>query len=149
MHVHPLIFYDFSVISNAFITIYESTKIICISERRIKVLCLNIQLVPSLKVSNELLLRYEYFVETSPLFRSALALPWKPCNMNLFFRARFLPIKVVSQNNLTHIRSVPDGARFVYLDPKVLRMCMLFIYKMYHIFGYGHYGIFVQNKTTC
>ena len=35
--------------------------IICISEHWMKVLCLNKQVVPSLKVLDELLLRYEYF----------------------------------------------------------------------------------------
>ena len=51
-----------SLISNIFINIHEyANLIICIFEHWIKVLCLNIQLVPSLKVSDELLLRYEYF----------------------------------------------------------------------------------------
>ena len=35
--------------------------IICISEHKMKVLCLNIQLVSSLNMSDELRLRYEYF----------------------------------------------------------------------------------------
>ena len=49
--VQPLIFYDFSLISNVFINIREyANLIICISEHWIKVLCRNIQLVPSLKV---------------------------------------------------------------------------------------------------
>ena len=62
LHVHPLNFHDFSLISNIFINIHEySNLIICISEHWIKFLCLNIQLEPSLKVSDELLLRYEYF----------------------------------------------------------------------------------------
>ena len=62
LHVHLLNFHDFSLISNIFINIHEySNLIICISEHWIKFLCLNIQLVPSLKVSDELLLRYEYF----------------------------------------------------------------------------------------
>ena len=60
LHVHPLKFHDFSLISNIFIYIHEySNSIICIIEHWIKFL--NIQLVPSLKVSDELLLRYEYF----------------------------------------------------------------------------------------
>ena len=58
----PLNFHDFSLISNISINIHEyANLIICISEHWIKVLCLNIQLVPSFKVSDELLLRYEYF----------------------------------------------------------------------------------------
>ena len=32
-----------------------------------------------------------------------------------------LPIKMVSQNNLTHIRNFPDGARLVSLDPRAQR----------------------------
>ena len=44
----PLIFYDFSLTSNVFINIHEyENLIICISEHWMKVLCLNIQLVPS------------------------------------------------------------------------------------------------------
>ena len=50
LYVHPLIFYDFSLICNVFINIHEYANfIIYISENWIKVLCLNIQLVPSLK----------------------------------------------------------------------------------------------------
>ena len=59
LHVHPLVFYDFTLLSNVLINIHEyGNLIICISEHRIKVLCLNIQSAPSLKVSDELLLRY-------------------------------------------------------------------------------------------
>ena len=58
----PPLFSRFFLISNIFINIHEyANLIICISEHWMKVLCLNIQLVPSLKVSDELLLRYEYF----------------------------------------------------------------------------------------
>ena len=47
LHVHPLNFHDFPLISNIFINIHEYTNlIICISEHWMKVLCLNIQLVP-------------------------------------------------------------------------------------------------------
>ena len=64
----PLFFYDFSLISNVFITIHEyANLIICISEHKMKVLCLNIQLEPSLKVSDKLLLRYEYFCRDIPI----------------------------------------------------------------------------------
>ena len=64
----PLIFYDFSLISNVFINIHEyATLKICISEHWIKVLCLNIQLEPSLKVLDELLLRYKYFCRDIPI----------------------------------------------------------------------------------
>ena len=58
----PLNFHNFSLISNIYINIHEyANLIICTSEHWMKVLCLNIQFVPSLKVSDELLLRYEYF----------------------------------------------------------------------------------------
>ena len=58
LHEHPFNFHDFSLISNIFINIHEyANLIICISEHWMKVLCLNIQLVPSLKVSDKLLLR--------------------------------------------------------------------------------------------
>ena len=46
------------------------TLTICISEHQMKVLCLYIQLVPSLKVLDELLLRYEYPGQDIPI-------PWK------------------------------------------------------------------------
>ena len=70
LHVHPLNFHDFSLISNTFINIHKyANLIICISEHWMKVLCLNIQLVPSLKVSDELLLRYEYFCRNIPILK--------------------------------------------------------------------------------
>ena len=56
---------------------------------------------------------------------------------------------MVSQNNLTHIRSFPDGARLVKLDPRLLRnvnTVTFYRYKIYHIFGGGHYEIFVKTK---
>ena len=54
LHVYPLNFHDYSLISNIFINIHEyANLIICISEHWMKVLCLNIQLVTSLKVSDE------------------------------------------------------------------------------------------------
>ena len=57
LHVQPLNFHNFSLISNIFVNIPEyANLIICISEHWIKVLCLNIQVVPSLKVSDESLL---------------------------------------------------------------------------------------------
>ena len=63
-----LIFYDFSLNSNVFINIHDyANLIICIFEHWMKVLCLNIQLEPSLKVSDELLLRYEYFCRDIPI----------------------------------------------------------------------------------
>ena len=65
---NPLIFTIFFIISNIFIYIHEyAYLIICISEHWMKVLCLNIKLVPSLKVSYELLLRYEYFCRLKKL----------------------------------------------------------------------------------
>ena len=66
--MNPLIFYDFSLISNVLININEyENLIIWISEHWMKVLCLTIQFIPSLKVSNELLLRYEYFCRDIPI----------------------------------------------------------------------------------
>ena len=59
--------------SNIFINIHEyANLIICISEHWMKVLCLNIQLVPSLKVSDELLLRYEYFCRDIPILKKRI-----------------------------------------------------------------------------
>ena len=63
-------FHDFSLISNIFINIHENANwIICISEHWMKVLCLNIQLVPSLEVLDELLMRYEYFCRDIPILK--------------------------------------------------------------------------------
>ena len=90
LHVHPLNFHGFSLISNIFVNIHEyANLIISISEHWMKVVCLNIQLVPSLKVSDELLLRYE--------LRSALCVAMETMRFNiaqtcLFFRAIFFPI---------------------------------------------------------
>ena len=69
LHVHPLyILLQFSLISIFFINIHEyANLIICMSEHWMKVLCLNIQLEPSLKVLDELLLRYEYFCRGIPI----------------------------------------------------------------------------------
>ena len=68
LHNNPLNFHDFSLISNIFINIHEyANLIICICKHWTKVLCLNIQLVPSLKVSDELLRRYEYFCRDIPI----------------------------------------------------------------------------------
>ena len=73
LHVHPLDFHDFSLISNIFIIIHEyANLIICISEHWMNVLCLNIQLVPSLKFWDELLLRYEYFCRDIPIIRKRI-----------------------------------------------------------------------------
>ena len=73
LHVHPLNFHDLSLISNIFINIHEyANLIICISEHWMKVLCHNIQLVPSLKVSDELLLRYEYFCRGIPILKMCI-----------------------------------------------------------------------------
>ena len=46
--------------------------IICISEHWMKVICLSIQMVPSLKVSDELLLRYEYFCRDIPIIKKRI-----------------------------------------------------------------------------
>ena len=52
LHVHPLNFHDFSLISYIFVNIHKyANLIICISEHWMKVICLNIQLVP--KIVNE------------------------------------------------------------------------------------------------
>ena len=73
LHVHPLNFHDFFLISNIFIYIHEyAYLIICISDNWMKVLCLNIQLVPSLKVLDELLLRYEYFCRDIPILKERI-----------------------------------------------------------------------------
>ena len=53
---------------------------------------------------------------------------------------------MVSQNNLTHIKSFPDHARLDLLDPRVLKnehAVNFYRYKMYHIFGHGHYDLFI------
>ena len=69
----PLIFTIFSLISNIFINIHDyANLIICIYEHWIKVLCFNIQLVPSLKVSDELLLRNEYFCRDIPIIKKRI-----------------------------------------------------------------------------
>ena len=58
---------------------------------------------------------------------------------------------MVFQNNLTHIRSFPDGAWLVLLDPRVKRnvhVVMFHRYKMYHIFRLGHYDIFILKQNN-
>ena len=73
LNVHPLNFHDFSLISIIFITIHEyAYLIIWISENWMKVLCLNFQLVPILKVSDELLLRYEFFCRDIPILKKRI-----------------------------------------------------------------------------
>ena len=73
LHVNPLSFHDFSLISNIFINIHEYANwIICISEHWMKVLCLKLQLVPSLKVLDELLLRYEYFCRDISILKKCI-----------------------------------------------------------------------------
>ena len=58
----------FLSISNVFIIIHEyAILIVCISENRMKVLCLNIPLVTHLKVEDESLLRYELFYRDIPI----------------------------------------------------------------------------------
>ena len=69
----PLRSRDFSLISNIFVNNHECANlIICISEYWMKVICLNIQLVPSLKVSDELLLIYEYFCRDIPILKKRI-----------------------------------------------------------------------------
>ena len=58
---------------------------------------------------------------------------------------------MVSQNNLTHIISFPDGARLVLLDPRIQRnvhAVTFYRYKMHHIFGLGHYNIFILKQLV-
>ena len=58
---------------------------------------------------------------------------------------------MVSQNNLTQIRSFPDGARLVLLYPRILRnvhAITFYRYKMYHIFGQGRYDINLLKKAN-
>ena len=91
------------------------------------------------------------FVGASSFFRSTLCVAMENmrfhiAQMGLLFRAIVFPIKVVTQNNLTHIRRFPDGARLILLDPRVLRnvhAVTCYRYKMYHIFWHVHYDIFI------
>ena len=58
---------------------------------------------------------------------------------------------MVSQNNLTHVKSFPDRARLDQLDPRVLRnehAVTFYRYKMYHIFGHGHYDILILKQIN-
>ena len=61
LHVHPLNNHNFSLIFNMFINIHENANLI-----------INIQLVPSLKVYDELLLRYEYFCRDIPILKKRI-----------------------------------------------------------------------------
>ena len=86
-----------------FINMHEyANSIICISDHQKKVLCLNIQLVPSFNKWNVLLLRYEFFVGTCSFFRSAQRVAMETM---YFHKAQKLlqgyvfPNKVESQNN--------------------------------------------------
>ena len=61
-------FYEFSLISNVFIYIHDYANLITyLYDNLIQILCLSIHLVPSLKVKDELLLRYEYFCRDNPI----------------------------------------------------------------------------------
>ena len=96
------------------------------------------------------------FVGTSPFFRMALCVAlvtmhFHIAQIGLFLRAIFFPHLGVSQNNLTHNKSFPDGARLVLLDPRVLRnvhAVTFYRYKMYHIFGHVHYDIFILKQNN-
>ena len=58
---------------------------------------------------------------------------------------------MVSQNNLTHIKSFHDGAKLVLLDPRVPRnvhSVTFYRYKMYHIFRCGHHDIFILKQNN-
>ena len=98
LHVYPLNFHNLSLIYNIFINIHEyANLIICISEHWMKVLSLNIQLVPSLKVSDELLLRYEYFCRDIPIYKKRImrchgTMRFNIAQISLLFRAIFFPI---------------------------------------------------------
>ena len=73
LHVHTLSFHDFSLISNIFVNIHEyANLIICTSGHWMKVQRLSIELLPSLKVLDELLLRYEYFCRDIPIFKKRI-----------------------------------------------------------------------------
>ena len=66
-------------------------------------------------------------------------------------KGNIFPHLGVSQNNLTHNKSFPDGARLVLLDPRVLRnvhAVTFYRYKMYHIFGHVHYDIFILKQNN-
>ena len=111
-----------------------------------KVLCLSIQLVPSLKVSDELLLRYKYFCRDIPILKKRSM----RCHRNhaishgsngFISLGQFFSILMVSQNNFTHIRSFPDRARLVSLDPRVLRNAHAVT--CFHISGHGHCDILI------
>ena len=95
------------------------------------------------------------FVGTSPFLRSALCVAMETMRFHiaqtgLFFRAIF-PIYVVSQNNLTNIKSFPDRARLDLLDTRVIRnehAVTFYRYKTYHIFGHEHYDIFILKQNN-
>ena len=58
---------------------------------------------------------------------------------------------MVCLNNLTHIKSFSDHARLYLLDPRVLKnehAVTFYRYKMYHIFGHGHYDIFILKQKN-
>ena len=58
---------------------------------------------------------------------------------------------MVSQSNLTLIKRFPDRARLDLLDPRVLtnvHAITFYRYKMYHIFGHGHYDIFILKQNN-
>ena len=71
-------------------------------------------------------------------------------------KGNIFPHLRVSQNNLTHNKSFPDGARLVLLDPRVLRnVHAVTFYRysknvpyMYHIFGHVHYDIFILKQNS-
>ena len=67
-----LLFLIFSLLFMNMQIIKYANLIICISEHWMKVLCLNIQLVTSLKVSDALLLRYEFFCRNIPILKKRI-----------------------------------------------------------------------------
>ena len=96
------------------------------------------------------------FVGTYLFLRSAFCVAMETmrfhiAQIGLFFRAIFFSIKVVSKNNLTHIKSFPDPARLDELDPWVLRnehAVTFYRYKIYHIFGQENYDIFILKQNN-
>ena len=114
----PLTFNDFSLISKVFIYIHKYVNLIlCISEPRINFLCLKIKLVPSLKFKMSCCRDTSTFVRTSPFFRSALCVAVETMQFqklkNVYPLGKcFYPFRWF-QNNLTPIKSFPDGARLI------------------------------------
>ena len=68
----PLIFMIFLLFLIFSLIFIIMQMIICISEHWMKDLCLHIQLVPRLKVSDEFLLNYEYFCRDNTILKKRI-----------------------------------------------------------------------------